>query len=336
MEEKKKETKASKTKNSTKQEVKASKSSAAKSSTKASKPSSKVSSSKQKEAPAPQKREIDFSAAPRVKRARINLSENFNDSGIFDVYLYRELFMELRKQMDELYAKRNRGTKESNEYDDAVYNVTSNAISDPGAQDFLGFCYKKGFYDFCVMNYEKYMKWTILAAANGNAFSISKLQVFLTTAIDHIMQVEDQKVIVDFLDISGDNYMMLLSKMVCENIVKIMNITSEQLIKLPEKFLEQNEEIQKEFDNAKMKAAEIVKEEIQKSVTELNNAVKQEIEQENINSKIIQEKTIGETEPAPKNLEETSENQVEEQEQKEEPSESKFKRNLKIRKKFRY
>ena len=333
MEEKKKKTTTSKTKNSTLQEVKTK--SAAKSS-KPAKSSSRV-SSKQKEDKAPQKREIDFSAAAR-KKVKINLSENFNESGIFDVYLYRELFMELRKQMDELYAKRNKGSKESSEYDDAVYNITSNAVFDPGAQDFLGFCYKKGFYDFCVMNYEKYMKWTILAAANGNAFSLSKLQIFLTTAIDYVMEVEDQKVILEFFDINSANYMILLSKMLCENIVEIMNISSEQLIKLPEKFMDQNEEVQKEFDNAKMKAAEIVKAEIQKSVTELNAAVQREVERKKNVLKVNQEKLAAEqkTEPAPEvePLEEDSEQQEPSQEEK--PSENKFKRNLKIRKKFRY
>ncbi len=334
MEEKKKKTTTSKTKNSTLQEVKTK--SAAKSSTKPAKSSSRV-SSKQKEDKAPQKREIDFSAAAR-KKVKINLSENFNESGIFDVYLYRELFMELRKQMDELYAKRNKGSKESSEYDDAVYNITSNAVFDPGAQDFLGFCYKKGFYDFCVMNYEKYMKWTILAAANGNAFSLSKLQIFLTTAIDYVMEVEDQKVILEFFDINSANYMILLSKMLCENIVEIMNISSEQLIKLPEKFMDQNEEVQKEFDNAKMKAAEIVKAEIQKSVTELNAAVQREVERKKNVLKVNQEKLAAEQNPEPEQevepLEEDSEQQEPSQEEK--PSENKFKRNLKIRKKFRY
>ena len=281
-----------------------------------------------------EKKEIDFAAATKPKFKKIDLSEDFNESTFFDVALYRELFMELRKQMDELSAKRNKSEKSYAEYDDAVYNITSNAVSDPGAQDFLGFCYKKGFYDFCVMNYEKYMKWTILAAANGNAFSLSKLQVFLTISLDKIMEIDNQSLLVDFLDISGENYMLLLSKMICEAIVKILNISSEELIKLPEKYAEATEELQKEFDNAKMEATEIVYKEIKNAVEQLKIALEEKIKAEN-ESKLANAKKE-ETFKADSVL--ASKENLDNEKEQEEPSETenKFKRNLKIRKKFRY
>ena len=267
---------------------------------------------------------------------KINLSEDFNDYMIFDVFLYRELFMELRKQMDELSAKRNKGEKEYAEYDDAVYNITSNAATDAGAQDFIGFCYKKGFYDFCIMNYEKYMKWTILAAANGNAFSISKLQIYLTTAIDKVLEVEDQRVLIDFLDLNGDNYMMFISKMLCEEIVKILNISSENLIKMPEKYMEQSEEVQKIFDKAKIEAAEIVSEKIKKSINALNEEFErqQKKEEESRMALLQSQETISTSQELKENKDNIGKD-INVNEKKEE-SENKFKRNLKIRKKFRY
>ena len=103
------------------------------------------------------KREFNFETKPKEKRnLDIDLTKDFNTSSTFDIELYRAIFMELRRQMDELSAKRGKSEKAYAEYDDAVYNITSNAITNCSAQDFLGYCYKKGFYDFCIMNYEKY------------------------------------------------------------------------------------------------------------------------------------------------------------------------------------
>ena len=263
----------------------------------------------------------------------IDFSDDFNDYMIFDVFLYRELFMQLRKQMDELSMQRNKGDKEVAEYDEAVYNITSNAITDCGAQDFIGFCYKKGYYDFCILNYEKYMKWTILAAANGNAFSVSKLQVYLTTAIDKIMEIDDQKVLVDFLDLTADNYLTLLAKMVCSEIVKILNISAESLIKMPEKYMEQNEEIQKIFDKAKLQAADIVCEKIKSSIDSLNKQYEKKIKQE--------EKLLIAEEKIENNLINDKNNELNLKVQEnntdiKNTENNKFKRNLKIKKKFRY
>lgn len=216
--------------------------------------------------------EIEENELPR------EILENPNLSPIFDVFLYRELFMALREKLDDLYEKRERSEKAYAEYDDSVYSITTNALNEVGAQDFLSYCYKKGKYDFCLMNYEKYMKWSLLAAANGNAFSLSKLQIFLTNAIEDVLSLENHSYMLDFLELEPNNYYIFLSKLICEEIVKILDITPENLIKMPEVYQEQNEDLLRLFDNAKMDAAKAVKQTLQKAIEQLVEYVKIENE----------------------------------------------------------
>ncbi|MCI6542491.1 MAG: hypothetical protein MR423_01660 [Firmicutes bacterium] len=257
----------------------------------------------------------------------IDFSQDFNKSEIFNVNLYRDVFMELRRQLDDLSARRGKSDKTYAEYDDAVYNITASSATNPSAQDFLGYCYKKGFYDFCLMNYEKYMKWTILAAANGNAFSLSKLQIYLTTALDTLLSIPNISDLQDFMELKDDNFIIFLSKMICDEIVNIMEISAEKLIKMPEKYLEQTEENQKEFDKAKFEATKKVSQKIKKVLVELDKEV----------TRIMEEQQNSEQE-----TETTDEEQVETPvmeeviKQKPENTGNKFKRNLDIKKKFRY
>lgn len=276
--------------------------------------------------------EVKSSAPAKRKKIEIDLTRDFNESSTFDVDYYREVFMELRKQMDELSLKRGKNEEAYKEYDDAVYNITANAVSDCSAQDFLGYCYKKGFYDFCIMNYEKYMKWTLLAARNGNAFSISKLQVYLTSALDSIDNV-DHDVLLDFLDITDDNYILFLSQLLCIEIVKILDITPEELVKMPEKYMEQNEEIQKVFDKAKLAAAENVQTMLQNSAKILNDELdKQE--------KLLKEEREllrkAEEEEKQKQQEEEKKEEVEVETSEKKEDSNQFKRKPGIKKKFRY
>ena len=202
--------------------------------------------------------------------------ENPNISPIFDVFLYREIFMALREKLDDLYEKREKSEKAYADYDDAVYHITTNALNEAGAQDFLSYCYKKGKYDFCLMNYEKYMKWSLLAAANGNAFSLSKLQIFLTNAIEEVLNLENHSYMLDFLDLEPENYYIFLSKLICEEMVNILEITPEKLIKMPEVYQEQNEDLLRLFDNTKIEAAQSVKQTLKNAIDQLVEYVKME------------------------------------------------------------
>ena len=257
----------------------------------------------------------------------IDFSQDFNKSEIFNVNLYRDVFMELRRQLDDLSARRGKSDKTYAEYDDAVYNITASSATNPSAQDFLGYCYKKGFYDFCLMNYEKYMKWTILAAANGNAFSLSKLQIYLTTALDTLLAIPNISDLQDFMELKDDNFIIFLSKMICDEIVNIMEISAEKLIKMPEKYLEQTEQNQKDFDRAKGEATKKVSQKIKKVLVELDKEV----------ARIMEEQQNSEQETETTDEESVETPVVEEvRKQKPENAGNKFKRNLDIKKKFRY
>ena len=257
----------------------------------------------------------------------IDFSQDFNKSEIFNVNLYRDVFMDLRRQLDDLSARRGKSDKTYAEYDDAVYNITASSATNPSAQDFLGYCYKKGFYDFCLMNYEKYMKWTILAAANGNAFSLSKLQIYLTTALDTLLDIPNISDLQDFMELKDDNFIIFLSKMICDEIVNIMEISAEKLIKMPEKYLEQTEQNQKDFDRAKGEATKKVSQKIKKVLVELDKEV----------ARIMEEQQNSEQETETTDEESVETPVVEEvRKQKPENAGNKFKRNLDIKKKFRY
>ena len=44
--------------------------------------------------------------------------------------------MSVKQKIDTLFDKREKSDKDSDAYDDAVYNITTNAINECGAQDF--------------------------------------------------------------------------------------------------------------------------------------------------------------------------------------------------------
>jgi hypothetical protein len=222
--------------------------------------------------------------------------EDPNCSPIFDVFLYRELFTSLREKLDILYERREKSEKDSDAYDDAVYNLTSNAVTEAGAQDFLSYCYKKGKYDFCLLNYEKYMKWLLLAASSGNAFSLSKLQIFLTNAVEDILTLDNHSYLIDFLELEPENYFVFLSKLLCDEIVKILNISAESLIKLPETYQEETEQLLKLFDNTKQEATRNVKSILKNAIDQLIRYVEEQkkLEQQNKKSEINEEKFVRE------------------------------------------
>ncbi|MDD4110395.1 MAG: hypothetical protein PHS54_02450 [Clostridia bacterium] len=208
------------------------------------------------------------------------LIEDPNISPIFDVFLYRELFMSLKQKLDALFDKREKSDKDSNAYDEAVYNITTSAINECGPQDFLSYCYKRGKYDFCLMNYEKFMKWSLLAAANGNAFTLSKLQVFLASSVDNVLNLENHSYMIDFLDLTPENYYTFLIKLLSEEIVKNLNISAESLIKMPEVYQEETDELLRVFDNAKITAVESVKETLKNAIDQLVLLVKKSSDEE--------------------------------------------------------
>ena len=98
------------------------------------------------------------------------------------------------------------------------------------AQDVMSYYYKNGVKDLLPENYDLYMQWAILAAANGNEFTIEKLQFFLNYAFQEIVDDEKLQMIIDKNDIDQQNYVFVLGNLLCEGIVDELQIISTCLI----------------------------------------------------------------------------------------------------------
>lgn len=196
---------------------------------------------------------------------------SLGEAPFYDIDYDREVFMELRKIVDSAFAKRNKSKEDEQNYDDIIYNLTTNCIDNEHLQDFMGYCYKKGKYDFCLMNFEKYMKWTILAGSRGNAFSLSKLQLFLSNQMNELLDIPKIELIMDTLELEDGQFIMVLTKKLCDQLVFILELFPEEMIKEQEVLLEQNDQLMRKFDKAKQLACERVQEECKTLINSINH-----------------------------------------------------------------
>lgn len=98
------------------------------------------------------------------------------------------------------------------------------------AQDLMAYYYKNGVKGYIPENFDLYMRWEILAAANGNEFAIEKLQFFLNYAFDTIADNPNLSQILYQNDIDEKNYVHVLGNLLCEGIVDDLQITTKKLI----------------------------------------------------------------------------------------------------------
>lgn len=103
------------------------------------------------------------------------------------------------------------------------------------AQDVMSYYYKNGVKDLLPENYDLYMQWAILAAANGNEFTIEKLQFFLNYAFQEIVDNNKLQQIIDKNEIDQQNYVFVLGNLLCEGIVDELQITAKKLVDTPNK-----------------------------------------------------------------------------------------------------
>lgn len=178
---------------------------------------------------------------------------------------YRDAFLKLRRSV----ARKLNNThflELKAVFSELYEDIATRAVEgDVVAQDFLAYWFKRGQKDCLEVNLEMSMKWQILAAANGNLFSINKLGLFLSYAYDTIIFQDDfTTVIRDKNGLSSENYEMVLGKLVCEAIVDEMNLdmlslTKENFMSIPE-----NDVSYRIFDRAKFRAIEKVLEYLRK------------------------------------------------------------------------
>lgn len=122
------------------------------------------------------------------------------------------------------------------------------------AQDLMSYYYKNGVSGYLPENYDLYMQWEILAAANGNEFAMEKLQFFLGYAFDEIANSDKLPQIMARNDINEKNYVFVLGNLLCEGIVDEMQITPQKLIEAPNKVNKYTAEKLREYRRALDKA----------------------------------------------------------------------------------
>lgn len=101
------------------------------------------------------------------------------------------------------------------------------------AQDVLSYYYKDGVEGFLEENYDQYMQWEILAAANGNEFAIEKLQFFLNYAMQEIVDNDKLPRILALNGINEENYIYILGNLLCEGLVDELGISPKKLVGAP-------------------------------------------------------------------------------------------------------
>ena len=251
--------------------------------------------------------------------------DNLLDTSFYDVDYDKDVFMELRKIIDAAYARRNKSSEDDKHYDDLIYNLTTRCVDDNALQDFMGYAYKKGKYDFCLLNYEKYLKWTFLAASNGNAFSLSKLQMYFSRELDEIFAMNNIDVVSEIFEIQDYRFVLVILKKLCDAMVRILNISAVELIKEPEVYQEQSDQIMRKYDKYKQEACKSVMEECQ-SIIDAYNRYNEALKQQTLDQA---EENISEEQT-------NSQVDVEEEASKIADSSNKFVRKTPSKKKFRW
>lgn len=116
-------------------------------------------------------------------------------------------------------------------FEEVFFDVCAKAIDgDCIAQDCVAYFYNKGFDDF-QPNFENYMSWEILAAANGNEFAIEKLQFFLDVGLNTI--IYDDIILKTAMvngNVTKDNAIVVISNLICEGMVDELKLNPKKLI----------------------------------------------------------------------------------------------------------
>lgn len=116
---------------------------------------------------------------------------------------------------------------------DAFFDVCAQAMDgDCVAQDVAAYFFNHGISGFLAPNYTAYLSWQILAGANGNEFALEKLEFFLNSALETILN--DEQLLVRAMtrkNITKDNALMVIANLICEGIVDEMKIDPKNLVK---------------------------------------------------------------------------------------------------------
>ena len=103
------------------------------------------------------------------------------------------------------------------------------------AEDCLAYFFNKGIADIIQPNFEFYMFWQILAGANGNEFALEKIEFFLKSALDEI--VDDERILTTALrkqKFTEQNALFVISHLLCVGIIDKLNYDAVDFVKIKE------------------------------------------------------------------------------------------------------
>ena len=157
-------------------------------------------------------------------------------------------FKELRKILNGSISSPKEWRKSFKEMFDEVGGLAmeNNCI----AQDVLAYYYKDGVEGELEENYDQYMQWEILAGANGNEFAIEKLQFFLNSAIQEVVDSDHLQKILLTNGMDEQNYIFILGNLLCEGIVDELKIEPKKLVDAPQEKQEYTVERQRVYRRA--------------------------------------------------------------------------------------
>jgi len=163
----------------------------------------------------------------------------------------RKQFLILRSNINKKIQKASPGNKEEviiDCYNDVCLDATKN---DPIAQDYLSYIFKRGLEKVIPVNFDKSMKWQILAAANGNQFTIDKLTLFLSHALNEIMMANDIGYIIARNELNEQNFNYIVGRLICEAISDELQLNPERMIKEGLSHVEFNPKLMLTFNRAR-------------------------------------------------------------------------------------
>ena len=151
---------------------------------------------------------------------------------LIDIEVTNQNFITLKKAVDKLF-ETEKYSKASASFMEAFEEAGSSAIEgNVVCQDFLAFLYKKGYQKLIPENYSLYMKWEILAAANGNCTAIDKLLVFFNYALNSIYENPNYNQIIQRNEIDDLDANYVFCKLLAEGIVDELKIDPKELVKI--------------------------------------------------------------------------------------------------------
>ncbi len=134
-------------------------------------------------------------------------------------------FLKLRKTILD-------SSENSRTFNDVFSEICTRAyMGDCVAQDCVAYFFNRGVPNMLMENYDYYLGWEILAGANGNEFALEKLEFFLNSALEEI--IDDEELLATAMqrgNINKNNALMVISNLLCEGIADQIKLEPKNLI----------------------------------------------------------------------------------------------------------